>query len=253
MNLENIAYYTIQFRKGCDFVPAVSTVNNVVDLVSKVALDIFYLIDQEKHGYVVSFSVIKEIDQKGYIESIFLAIPFLNIYMAYLRYISASDNSSKSIPSKKTKPNPEQEGPPGPPSRREPRRSDSLPMDSKSCIEGNGIACIETRLTKAVQTIIRDMCKDSEGREFLQEIVEIKENDEGFNLLSTFEPKPPKQSKTKKKKSKGLLATVKGWGQKGISALVKFMEITSFAALDEYLNTEEGRAFAKEELAKYEK
>lgn len=248
MNLQTVAYYTIQFRRGCDFVPAVSTVNNVVDLVSKIALDIFYHIDSERHEYVRSFSVIKEISQKGYIDAILLAVPFLNIYVAYLRYLAPSDNC---------------EMPPDPPSRGGSRRTRvSIPGSSDTLVEteeeSTNVGPEKVPLSKKmVHSFLKIMSQDEEGKKMLVEILERKVKGDKFHLREYVKEDIPKEAKKKppkikKRKSNGLFGKMRAVANKGVKIakeagkiVLEGFEEGVVCTADEFLNTEEGQEYVR--------
>ena len=73
----------INVDKGCDYVPFVSTATNLVDLIIKVAFEIFSLIDEEaSKRFEDNFSYIKYLHQKEFAICALFCIPFLNTFLA---------------------------------------------------------------------------------------------------------------------------------------------------------------------------
>jgi len=236
MNLDTMSHYTLLFRKGCDYIPAVSTVNNLIDLVTKAALDILQHADSKAYHYAASFSLVKEIDRKRYSEAALLAIPFLNIYIARFREMEASDNTDE---------------PPAPPSRGGSFRKPAETADGSVSAPVEQAAISQ----KTARELIRAVCEEEEGKRILREILEKKAEGNDCSLKDYLSRQPSKKkSRTAihKKKSTAFKGAVKGAARKGKKLMkdtgglvLRVYEARVIEAADQYLGTEEGRGYAR--------
>jgi hypothetical protein len=68
-----------------DYIPHVSTYSNLTDIVAKIALAIFAKCSHSTYEKIESNPIIKHLNQKSYSLCIFLAVPWLNIFVAFSR------------------------------------------------------------------------------------------------------------------------------------------------------------------------
>jgi len=113
MDVESNTSFAVKFARGCDYVPGVSTVSNLAEIITKVVLE---TLNESTLKQATENPLIRDIHQKSYGTCAVLAIPILNIFFAIL-WDRWSDNLS---PIRTPIPEPESTSRPESPALREP-------------------------------------------------------------------------------------------------------------------------------------
>lgn len=82
----------ISFDGVADYIPILSTVTNGLMIITKIALDIFACCFSATYKEIENSPLIRHINQKSYIECVFVAIPIINLLVSCVRDDMAAHN-----------------------------------------------------------------------------------------------------------------------------------------------------------------
>lgn len=192
INIHSISNLAVRIDRKVDYIPLLSTVTNIAEIIVKLALSALSEVDHTLYEKLSSNRLIQYIMQKDISDCLLLAIPFLNVFMAYQRNPESRDDTEES-PSVSTF----EETPPPEPS-----------LDHRINKRGKKLAKVVVRglEDEDFNRFIELLLDDEEGRAFLKEGIDRKERGDtsplSFTSLKSESSGEPKRSRTKLKKTK---------------------------------------------------